>query len=252
MKKEDIVNGDGHQFGNFKHYYEFHDASASRLQGIVPGTFWQIWKSMSEPAEFIILDVGCNEGDVTLELLKLAMDELPSEVKCVAYGIDIDYGLIEVARVRHSKSNMNTLFFVVDVMDSVGFQHFLQQESLNSIAIVGCLRVSMWIHLNYGDNGLIQLFKTLGSLPTKSLLIDPQKVSYYKKAINRNCNLGLKGFPYSLDDLSVSDISSFCFSYFSQNFGFSRRVERDISKWGGTLLFFLKERITAHVGDKIC
>ena len=35
---------------------------------------------------FTLLDVGCNEGDLSLELLQLARQQLPNHVRCLLIG----------------------------------------------------------------------------------------------------------------------------------------------------------------------
>jgi SAM-dependent methyltransferase len=239
---------DGHRHGNFKHYYEYHTASRERFEGIIPGSFLRIWRELKEPATFSILDIGCNEGDLTAELLLLVQAELPASVRCVAHGLDLDRQLVAEACARHG-GVPNLHFSALDVMEGDSLRGFLaalapqQEEEGVCVSVVSCLRVTMWVHLNHGDAGLRRLLGLLGAAAARSaLLLDPQKHSYYKKACSRNAKLGSPGFPYSLDELSVGhELPERCLNYFRDEFQLSTILHKDIAKWGGTLLFMMKE-----------
>lgn len=237
---------DGHRYGNFKHYYEYHTASRDRFKGVTPGSFLRLWKELRQPDTFSILDIGCNEGDLTAELLAMVEAELPSSVHCVAYGLDFDSVLISVACERHAHLH-NLHFFTVDVMAGDSLEQFLAEQELEntSVSLVVCLRVSMWVHLNMGDDGLVRLLLLLGHAASHSaLLLDPQKYSYYKKACSRNAKLGRPAFPYSLEELRLNtnkELPAFCLHYFKVNYELSIMLHKDIDKWGGTLLFLMKD-----------
>ena len=234
---------DGHRHGNFKHYYEFHNASAERFKGILPGSFRRMWLSLDQPDTFTVLDVGSNEGDLTVELLRLVQAELPG-VRCVAYGLDFDSALVEVAKSRH-QHNPHVDFFVFDVMTENNMDKFLMARGLvGRVSLVACLRVSMWVHLNYGNEGLTRLLSLLGGATSCALALDPQKLSYYKKACSRNAKLGKPPFPYALEDLSVSDdLPTWCLRYFREEYQLTTLLHKDISKWGGTLLCMMRETV---------
>ena len=251
---DDDDDDDGHRYGNFKHYYEYHTASRDRFKGVVPGSFLRLWQELQEPDTFTILDIGCNEGDLTVELLTLVQAELPVSVCCLAYGLDFDSVLLSAARERHAHVH-NLQFFQVDVMAGENMKEFLmelEQEHI-SVSLVVCLRVSMWVHLNMGDEGLLRLLRLLGDAACHSaLLLDPQKYSYYKKACSRNTKLGRPGFPYSLDDLSLSnrELPAYCLQFFNDKFKLSILMHKDIAKWGGTLLFLMKGAQSQQKGLK--
>lgn len=244
---------DGHRHGNFKHYYEFHNSTRERFKGIAERSFYQLWQELGAPLEFSILDIGCNEGNLTAELLQLVQSELPPHVVCTACGIDFDKSLIDVALQRY-EATPNLHFFVVNVMESNSWESFVvnHQEYLKSLCVVSCLRVSMWIHLNEGDAGLLHLFHLLGNAAaTSSLLLDPQKLSYYKKTCTRNTKLNRPSFPYSLEDLSLLgyDLPSYCLKFFDEKYKLSKRLHNDITKWGGTLLFLMYKASTEEKDD---
>ena len=59
------TSGIGHQHGNFHNYYAFHSID-ERISMIPQGCFYSIWESLGKPSKFCMLDVGCNEGSLTL------------------------------------------------------------------------------------------------------------------------------------------------------------------------------------------
>jgi ribosomal protein L11 methylase PrmA len=101
---DNILEMSAHKYGNYHKYYSFHPAS-SRMDIIKSyGLYLKVWVAQGEPAVFSILDVGCNEGDLSMEVLRQARSELPPTVKCVLLGIDIDPSLIELAVTTHSNN----------------------------------------------------------------------------------------------------------------------------------------------------
>ena len=238
---EEGGDDDGHRFGNFKHYYDFH-SDTNRLQSLLIGSFRTVWEQLQQPDSFNILDVGCNEGNVTAELLHQVQEELPEHVKLTVYGIDFDERLIKTAQKRY-KDNNKLQFFVINIMNEYEWKEFETKhfDFIDNLSIVSCLRVSMWIHLNTGDSGFQYLLDLLGKLSRRSsLLFDPQKCSYYKKAYNRNEKLGRNPLPYSPDDLQISsNMSQYCMNFYLQKYNLKISLHKDITKWGGTLLFLM-------------
>ena len=47
---------------------------------------------------FTLLDVGCNEGDLSLELLQLARQQLPNHVRCLLIGTKLQQSTYHVFR----------------------------------------------------------------------------------------------------------------------------------------------------------
>ena len=239
--EEGGLDDDGHRFGNFKHYYDFH-SDTNRLQSLLIGSFRTVWEQLQQPDSFNILDVGCNEGNVTAELLHQVQEEIPEHVKVTVYGIDFDERLIKTAQKRY-KDNNKLQFFVINIMNEYEWKEFETKhfDFIDNISIVSCLRVSMWIHLNTGDSGFQYLLDLLGKLSRRSsLLFDPQKCSYYKKAYNRNEKLGKNPLPYSPEDLQISsNMSQYCMNFYLQKYDLKISLHKDITKWGGTLLFLM-------------
>ncbi|EPS74294.1 hypothetical protein M569_00460, partial [Genlisea aurea] len=143
------------------------------------------------------LDIGCNSGLITIAVAK--------KFGCRSIlGVDIDGGRIrdawwtvrKFARMNHSKSEMvgklekseSCPQAQKDLLQTVSFreENFVQSwrapanELYHSIL---CLSVSKWVHLNWGDEGLITLFWRAWTLlhPGGVFILEPQPWSSYSK-----------------------------------------------------------------------
>lgn len=159
-----VTDGNGHKYGNFHSYYTFHE-DQSRTKLIPEKFFFSLWKLQGEPETFSILDVGCNEGNLTIELHDIAVSELPSHVCCLVLGVDIDNVLIE--RATKKVGSMDSVSFcTVDIMKEdagsgvSGINDFCEKNKLKGFSFISLFSITMWIHLNHGDIGLEKfLFK---------------------------------------------------------------------------------------------
>ncbi|WVZ91879.1 hypothetical protein U9M48_037992 [Paspalum notatum var. saurae] len=190
-------------YGNYKNYYGYR---IDRNVGEDPRleAFKKQWFENKD-----CLDIGCNQGLVTIGL---AM-----KFKCRSIlGVDIDSGLIETARwnlrriVRQDKvatknvqadessnSASQTSPGAVttelsdgnkhhDLFKVVSFQHENFVESMHECSeqydTILCLSVTKWIHLNWGDYGLVTLFVKIWRLlrPGGVFIMEPQPWTSYK------------------------------------------------------------------------
>ena len=147
----------GHKFGNFHSYYTFHEQQ-SRTKLIPSNFFASLWKAQGSPATFSIVDIGCNEGNLTLELYDRAVAELPPHVCCLVLGIDLDSDLIGRANGK-SCDISNVSFCTVDIMseeDDGGMnliRSYCIEKGIKGFSFASLFSITMWIHLNHGDVG---------------------------------------------------------------------------------------------------
>lgn len=160
------------------------------------------------------LDIGCNQGLVTINIAK--------KFHCQSIvGIDIDRGLVEDAKcnlrnmVRKKRSQENLAKVSVpdgsNTGDDLKVPRASNEENLNTQCCssqdllqrvtfrcenfvesmhggsekydtILCLSVTKWIHLNWGDDGLLTLFVKIWRLlkPGGVLLLEPQPWTSYK------------------------------------------------------------------------
>jgi SAM-dependent methyltransferase len=130
------------------------------------------------------LDIGCNEGDITFNLLKKFQSE-EKEINYYAVGVDIDPILIKRAREKDAAcGNINIQFFASDLTDLPTVDYLANYPHNGVYDVVLALSVTMWIHLHHGDEGLKQFLRSLAKL-SNNLLIEPQPFHCYKSCVAR-------------------------------------------------------------------
>ncbi|CAA7021468.1 unnamed protein product [Microthlaspi erraticum] len=168
-------------FGNYRNYYGYrvtHDMDEDpRLK--VMKREWFAGKDC--------LDIGCNSGIMTIHIAK--------KFGCSSIlGIDIDSSRIEDAywhlrkfdRTENSGKRSKKKFSPRDLSQIVSFQkeNFVQTRHLedNCYDTILCLSVTKWVHLNWGDDGLITLFSKIWQLLTPGgiFVMEPQPWKSYE------------------------------------------------------------------------
>ncbi|XP_075992334.1 putative RNA methyltransferase CG11342 [Anticarsia gemmatalis] len=164
--------------GNFINYYSFHDVK-ERLNNLHPQMF-----PTPVNNKLVCLDVGCNTGHLT----NAVYDYLKSSyTNCEIHilGVDIDSTLIE--RAKESNQNPNITFHTCNIMDNDDrslIQQFMDKFETQSFDITFCFSVTMWIHLNNGDEGLLDFLKYIRAI-SRTIIIEPQPWKCYRNAQRR-------------------------------------------------------------------
>lgn len=183
-------------FGNFWNYYQFNTVE-ERLQYIpIEEVIDDIFSKGNE--KMSVLDVGCNEGDISNALKqRIIRKNLFSADHIYMLGIDLDCHLIE----RAKEKTKDIQFVCGNIMDSVSPLEFLQANNFEYFDISFVLSITMWIHLNNGDEGLNKFIEKICSL-SKNIIIEPHQWDSYLKMRKRN-KKKKDDLPYSLDDLKI-------------------------------------------------
>lgn len=152
-------------------------------------------------------------------------------------GIDIDPVLIERAKEKNSVENIE--FFHLNFMDSQErinlLNEYLQKHHINKFNVCFCFSITMWIHLNHGDDGLRKFLETISEI-SDSIVIEPQPWKCYKSAVKRmkQCN---KVFPHftnlKLRNNIENDIENIIIKC-----GATKIYESPKTRWGRKLLVF--------------
>uniref|UniRef100_A0A1J3IV93 RNA methyltransferase n=1 Tax=Noccaea caerulescens TaxID=107243 RepID=A0A1J3IV93_NOCCA len=173
---------ESYPFGNYKNYYGYrisHDMDEDpRLK--VMKRAWFEGKDC--------LDIGCNSGIMTIHIAK--------KFGCRSIlGVDIDSSRIEDAywhlrkfdRTQNSaKPSKKKSSSSADLSRIVSFQkeNFVRTQHLqdNCYDTILCLSVTKWVHLNWGDDGLITLFSKIWQLLTPGgiFVMEPQPWKSYE------------------------------------------------------------------------
>ncbi|NXR40235.1 BN3D2 methyltransferase, partial [Zosterops hypoxanthus] len=191
-------------YGNFPNYSRFHPPEG-RVSLLPPGLLRSLFPAATRP--LLGLDVGCNSGELSVALYQhlLGLQDSDSSPEALGAGrelkllcCDIDPELIRRAQ-QSSPFPSSISFASLDIMDPVArepfLSSFLQRFGRSSFDIGFCMSVTMWIHLNHGDRGLLELLALLASLCT-FLLVEPQPWRCYRAAARRLRRLGRDDFEH--------------------------------------------------------
>lgn len=184
---EDFIEPGAVRHGNFINYYDFN--SAPERLNLLP-TDVNYWKTSSDPSTgpYLVLDVGCNAGNFT-QLLYEFLVQKKLEQNVVVLGIDIDATLIERA-TQANKYQQNVFYKCCNIMeceDADIVNDHLKSFAKSQFDVVCCFSITMWIHLNNGDNGLLR-FLDLMTQFSEILIIEPQPWKCYQvKMLQQKC-----------------------------------------------------------------
>ncbi|CAJ1050306.1 LOW QUALITY PROTEIN: pre-miRNA 5'-monophosphate methyltransferase [Xyrichtys novacula] len=185
-------------YGNFINYYTFNPPE-NRLS-LIPVTLLQDLGYRDGQRDTLILDVGCNSGDLSVALYKHLVPEPvcteeSQKGKVHLLGFDLDEQLIQRAQQANPLPN-NISFIPLDVtQDTQQLQDYLKQHSSSHFHLCVCLAVTMWVHLNHGDDGLLLLLSRLASI-SQHLLLEVQPWKCYRNAARRLRKLGRSDFDH--------------------------------------------------------
>lgn len=166
------------KFGNFINYYSFHSPE-ERVQNFDAKMF-----PMNKNKEIICLDVGCNTGELTKQLYTY-LSTIYSNANIKMLAIDIDPTLIK--RAQEHNIDCNILFTPCDITTDEGcklIKEFIKNHNKDMLDIIFCFSVTMWIHINNGDQGLTQVLKFIKE-NSRTVIIEPQPWKCYKNAQRR-------------------------------------------------------------------
>eukprot|EP00601_Ochromonadales_sp_CCMP2298_P024343 CAMPEP_0173283118 /NCGR_PEP_ID=MMETSP1143-20121109/7220_1 /TAXON_ID=483371 /ORGANISM="non described non described, Strain CCMP2298" /LENGTH=231 /DNA_ID=CAMNT_0014220809 /DNA_START=11 /DNA_END=702 /DNA_ORIENTATION=+ len=97
---ESVLEISAHKYGNYHKYYTFHPSSARSNFFADDEIYLTLWRAQGQPQLFSLLDVGCNEGNLSVDLLLQARKALPG-VTVTLLGLDLDSHLIGLAQKKY-------------------------------------------------------------------------------------------------------------------------------------------------------
>ncbi|KFK26727.1 hypothetical protein AALP_AA8G285000 [Arabis alpina] len=250
-------------FGNYRNYYGYrisHDMDEDPRLKVMKQEWFQ---------DKDCLDIGCNSGIMTIHIAKkfgcrsiLGVDidssriedaywhlrkfartqnsAKPSEKKSTSEGADGVHGSNEQSVSLSNVETRTDKPQVQDLSQIVSFQkdNFVQTRHLddNRYDTILCLSVTKWIHLNWGDDGLITLFSKIWRLlnPGGIFVMEPQPWKSYENnrrvsettAMNyRNIVLRPERFQeILLDKVGFRTVEDLTSSLSGANKGFDRQI----------------------------
>ena len=116
-------------------------------------------------------------------------------------GIDVDPNLIKVAESKFP-NNSSLIFKHCDITEDIEvIEQYLHQENIRRFDVIFCFSVSMWIHLNKGEDGLWKLFENCNRLTERWFVLEPQPWKCYMTAARRMRKLKQAKFDH-LDEIT--------------------------------------------------
>jgi SAM-dependent methyltransferase len=215
------------QYGNFINYYQFHPPE-NRLK-LLPTGVWDKTKP------FCALDLGCNAGDLTIALCDFLIGKVAS---CNILGVDIDPSLIERAQ-EQTENNGQIEFICLDFMkdsSKVLIKDYLKKRKLEKFDAVFCFSLTMWIHLNHGDEGLRQFLKEICNLGDL-IVLEPQPWKCYRSAVKR-MKLSNAHFPLFTELKLRQTVEDEIERFLVENCKASKLYESERTDWGRKLIIF--------------
>ncbi|XP_049852731.1 probable RNA methyltransferase CG11342 isoform X2 [Schistocerca gregaria] len=156
-----------------------------------------VW-NVNAGEDMICLDVGSNSGELTQALYEFILSNL--------HTVDDEN---KVDSLQNSQCKGSSCYFLV----------------------------TMWIHLNYGDEGLIKFLKDLCAW-TKVLVIEPQPWKCYRAAARRLWRAKGKTFP-ELDALTIRhNVETEIEDILEKKCNFSKVLETTSEDWKRKIIFF--------------
>ncbi|KAL2738714.1 putative RNA methyltransferase CG11342 [Vespula squamosa] len=184
------------RYGNFMNYYQFRSAEERVRQ--LPRDVWQ--SAVRSDRKYVGLDIGCNAGELTYELYDFLSVNLRSaegdKPDVHVLGIDLDPILVERSREANPRPDRITfehLEFLSPDCDPT-ISRYLKELGRSRFDAVFCFSISMWIHLNHGDDGLVEFFRKACSI-CDTIVVEPQPWKCYRNASRRLRLANLEDFP---------------------------------------------------------
>ncbi|XP_068449640.1 pre-miRNA 5'-monophosphate methyltransferase [Clinocottus analis] len=237
---EEINDPGAAPYGNFINYYTFNPPE-NRLR-LIPSTLLQDLGHSDGHESTLLLDVGCNSGDLSVAFYKhLVQDpvsrEESDERKVHLLGFDLDEILIQRAQ-KNNPLPGSISFIPLDITkDTDQLQDYLNQHGGSHFQLCLCLAVTMWVHLNHGDDGLLQLLSRLASF-SQHLLLEAQPWKCYRSAARRLRKLGRSDFDHFKTLKVRGDVAEHAREHLETNCGMELIQSFGSTTWDRKLLLF--------------
>ncbi|XP_053618012.1 probable RNA methyltransferase CG11342 [Plodia interpunctella] len=220
------------KFGNFINYYSFHSVE-QRINNLNP----QMFPHPIPNQDIFCLDIGCNTGDLTKKLY-LYLEKVYPESNIKILAVDIDSTLIK--RAQETSNNTNISYQTADIMEDNDLNlinNYLSSFGRKEFDIVFCFSVTMWIHINNGDKGLLTLLDFLKSV-SRSIIVEAQPWNCYRNAQRRMKKSG-SNFPY-YEKLTIRNNVDFIIEQKLSENTHNKIYESPYSKWNRKVQSFHK------------
>ncbi|XP_061688933.1 pre-miRNA 5'-monophosphate methyltransferase isoform X2 [Syngnathoides biaculeatus] len=163
--------------------------------------------------------------------------ETPEGSNVHLLGLDLDEGLIRRARDGNPLPGRVT-FAPLDITgDCAPLREHLARRGCSRFHLTACLAVTMWVHLNHGDAGLLRMLSRLAEL-SRHLLLEAQPWKCYRSAARRLRKLGRSDFDHFKDLRVCGDVSAHAREHLERRCNMDLVRSFGSTAWGRNLLLF--------------
>lgn len=156
-------------------------------------------------------------------------------------GFDLDEILIQRARQTNPLPSSISFIPLDIIKDSNQLQDYLEQQGCSRFHLCLCLAVTMWVHLNHGDPGLLQLLSRLASI-SQHLLLEAQPWKCYRSAARRLRKLGRSDFDHFKTLKIRGDVAEHAREHLERHCGMELMKSFGSTAWDRKLLLFKRRR----------
>lgn len=181
--------------------------------------------------------------NLTIGLYDFLKKRLDADVSLL--GVDLDPILIQRAREGVDDA-IGVTYDCVDFMsDESGgiIKNYLNSKDRLFFDVVFCFSITMWIHLNHGDEGLVKFLKTICEW-TKLIVVEPQPWKCYRNALRRLRRANVSDLP-TIDNLEYKgDVELHIEQILAsdEHCGFEKVTEStNYNDWGRKLLLYRRK-----------
>ncbi|XP_027011364.1 pre-miRNA 5'-monophosphate methyltransferase [Tachysurus fulvidraco] len=227
--------------GNFINYYTFNPPE-NRLS-LIPNTLLEDVGYHPDRESVLMLDVGCNSGDLSIALYKHVLQDQPPgsdrSKRIHILGFDLDQNLI----LRAQNSNpfpQNIQFIPLDITSEdshTKLASYLEKFGLSRFHLCCCFSVTMWVHLNHGDAALLAFLSRIASV-CECLLLEAQPWKCYRSAARRLRKLGRSDFDHFKTLEIRGDMAAHAKEHLEKQCGMELVQSFGSTLWDRSLLLF--------------
>ncbi|KAL7843178.1 hypothetical protein AOLI_G00246900 [Acnodon oligacanthus] len=227
--------------GNFTNYYTFNPPE-NRLS-LIPASLLEELGWRPERETVLMLDVGCNSGDLSIALYKHLLQDQPLETDSPRnvhlLGFDLDQDLILQAQ-NFNPFPQNIQFIPLDITQESSHSEltsYVEKFGCSRFHLCTCFAVTMWVHLNHGDTAFLALLSRLASL-CECLLLEVQPWKCYRSAARRLRKLGRSDFDHFKTLAIRGDMAAHAKEHLEKQCSMELAQDFGITSWDRSLLLF--------------
>ena len=165
--------------------------------------------------------------------------EFASTKPCRLLGVDIDPVLIERASQNPSDRVEFTCLDVMGSDSSSALESYLKAQDRTAFSITFAFSVTMWIHLNHGDEGLVRFLRE-ASQRSRALVVEPQPWKCYRSAVRRMRKLREDVFPEWHGLKIRNSVEDEIEKILVEQCGLVKTFESEKTAWGRKIFVFEK------------